>query len=81
MLATELKRLTFISSMGISGEMPGETYRSVLDPYRDSAAAIEASGLEYTILRPGGSRRRDRLLDHLEGRAVPRSRRVAEQRA
>jgi uncharacterized protein YbjT (DUF2867 family) len=33
--------------------VPGETYRSVLDRYRDSAAAIEASDLEYTILRPG----------------------------
>jgi uncharacterized protein YbjT (DUF2867 family) len=48
-----LKRLVFISSMGIYGEVPGERYRSVLDPYRDSAAAIEASDLEYTILRPG----------------------------
>ena len=28
-------------------------YRSVLDPYRDSAGAIEASDLDYTILRPG----------------------------
>jgi len=25
----------------------------VLDPYRDSAAVIEASDLDYTILRPG----------------------------
>lgn len=53
MHATGLKRLIFISSMGIYGEVPGETYRSVLDPYRDSAAVIEASGLDYTILRPG----------------------------
>ena len=53
MQATGLKRLIFISSMGIYGEVPGETYRSVLDPYRDSAAVIEASGLDYTILRPG----------------------------
>jgi uncharacterized protein YbjT (DUF2867 family) len=51
--AVGLKRLIFISSMGIYGEVPGERYRSILDPYRDSAAAIEASGLEYTILRPG----------------------------
>jgi uncharacterized protein YbjT (DUF2867 family) len=28
-------------------------YASVLDPYRDSAAVIEASDLDYTILRPG----------------------------
>jgi uncharacterized protein YbjT (DUF2867 family) len=48
-----LKRLIFISSMGIYGEVPGEKYRRVLDPYRDSAAVIEGSDLEYTILRPG----------------------------
>ena len=53
MHATELKRLIFISSMGIYGEVPGETYRSILDPYRDSAALIEATDLDYTILRPG----------------------------
>ena len=53
MQATGVKRLIFISSMGIYGEVPGERYRSVLDPYRDSAAVIEASDLDYTILRPG----------------------------
>jgi uncharacterized protein YbjT (DUF2867 family) len=53
MHAAGLKRLIFISSMGIYGEVPGERYRSILDPYRDSAAAIEASDLDYTILRPG----------------------------
>ena len=39
--------------MGIYGEVPGERYRSVLDPSRDAAAVIEASDLDYTILRPG----------------------------
>jgi hypothetical protein len=39
--------------MGIYGEVPGERYRSIPDPYRDSAAVIEASDLDYTILRPG----------------------------
>lgn len=53
MKAVGLKRLIFISSMGIYGEVPGERYRSVLDPYRDSAALVEASGLDYTVLRPG----------------------------
>jgi uncharacterized protein YbjT (DUF2867 family) len=53
MHATGLKRLIFVSSMGIYGEVRGETYRSVLDPYRDSAAVIEASDLDYTLLRPG----------------------------
>lgn len=53
MRSASVKRLVFISSMGIYGEVPGERYRSVLDPYRDSAAVIEASDLDYTILRPG----------------------------
>jgi uncharacterized protein YbjT (DUF2867 family) len=53
MHAAGVKRLIFISSMGIYREVPGETYRSVLDPYRDSAALIEQSDLDYTILRPG----------------------------
>jgi uncharacterized protein YbjT (DUF2867 family) len=53
MHAAGLKRLIFISSMGIYGEVPGERYRSILNPYRDSAAAIEASDLDYTVLRPG----------------------------
>jgi uncharacterized protein YbjT (DUF2867 family) len=55
MHATGLTRLIFISSMGIYGEVPGERYGSQLDPYRDSAAVIEASDLDYTILRPAGS--------------------------
>jgi uncharacterized protein YbjT (DUF2867 family) len=50
---TGLKRLIFVSSMGIYGEIPGEKYRSILDPYRDSAALIEQSDLDYTVLRPG----------------------------
>jgi uncharacterized protein YbjT (DUF2867 family) len=53
MHATGLKRIIFVSSMGIYGEVPGEKYGSVLDPYRDSAAVIEASDLDYTLLRPG----------------------------
>lgn len=53
MHATGVRRLIFVTSMGIYGEVPGERYRSVLDPYRDSAAEIEASDLDYTLLRPG----------------------------
>ena len=52
MNAAGVRRLIFISSMGIYGEVPGETYRSVLDPYRDSARVIEESDLDYTIVRP-----------------------------
>ncbi|MCC6928064.1 MAG: NAD(P)H-binding protein [Gemmatimonadaceae bacterium] len=53
MHAAGVRRLVWISSMGIYGEVPGERYRRVLDPYRDSAAVIEASDLDWTILRPG----------------------------
>src|SRR5271165_903243 len=61
MHAAGLKRLIFISSMGIYREVPGEKYRNVLDPYRDSAAIIEASDLDYTILRPGWFTRDDKI--------------------
>ena len=33
--------------------MPVRRYRSILDPYRDAAATIEQSSLDYTVLRPG----------------------------
>jgi uncharacterized protein YbjT (DUF2867 family) len=53
MRETGVQRLIFVSSKGIYGEIPGEAFRSILDPYRDSAAIIEASDLNYTVLRPG----------------------------
>jgi uncharacterized protein YbjT (DUF2867 family) len=71
MRATRLSRLIFISSMGIYGEVPGERYRSVLDPYRDSAAVIEASGLDYTILRPGWFTREDEVSYQLTQKGEP----------
>jgi len=47
-----VNRLIFICSMGIYDEAPGERHGAILDPYRRSAAAIEASDLDYTIIRP-----------------------------
>lgn len=49
------KRLIFIASYGIYGELPGQNGRvaSVLAPYRQAADLIEESSLVYTILRPG----------------------------
>lgn len=38
MHATGLKRLIWISSMGIYDEVPGERHGSILNPYRKSAA-------------------------------------------
>jgi uncharacterized protein YbjT (DUF2867 family) len=48
MKETGVKKIIFISSIGIY-DVP---LRSVLNPYRKAADVIEASGLEYTILRP-----------------------------
>ena len=47
-----VRRLIFISSMGIYDEVPGERHGAILDPYRRSAAVVEASDLDYTIIRP-----------------------------
>ena len=71
MRATGLKRLIFISSMGIYGEVPGERYRSVLDPYRDSAAVIEGSDLDYTILRSGWFTRDDEIAYQITQKGQP----------
>lgn len=61
MKETGVRRVIFVSSMGIYSEVPGEQYRSVLDPYRDGAAVIEASGLDYTIIRPAWLNNRDEI--------------------
>jgi len=66
-----LKRLIFISSMGIYGEVPGERYGSILDPYRDSAAVIEASDLDYTILRPGWFTQDDEIAYQITQKGQP----------
>lgn len=61
MKETGVLRVIFVSSMGIYNEVPGERYRSILDPYRDGAAVIEASGLDYTIIRPAWLNNRDEI--------------------
>jgi uncharacterized protein YbjT (DUF2867 family) len=48
MQAKGARRIIFISSIGIY-DTP---LRSALIPYRKAADVVEASGLEYTILRP-----------------------------
>lgn len=52
MHAAGTRRLVFISSMGVYDEIPGERHGSILDPYRDATSIVEASNLDYTILRP-----------------------------
>ncbi len=59
MKAAGVKRLIFVLSLGIYDEVPskfGEWNNDIigedLKPFRRAADAIEASGLDYTILRP-----------------------------
>jgi hypothetical protein len=59
--ATSVKRLIWISSMGIYDEVPGQKYNTILDPYRKSAEIVEASDLDYTILRPGWFTNKDEI--------------------
>lgn len=61
MKKTGVRRLIFISSMGIYDEVPGERHGSVLDPYRNSVRVIEASDLDYTIIRPAWLNDRDEI--------------------
>lgn len=55
-----IKRLIFITSMGIYNEIPVSVgadgnlrNNPVLRPYREAADVIEDSNLDYTIIRPG----------------------------
>jgi len=56
-----LKRLIFVSSMGIYDEVPGQSYQAALDPYREAADVIEDSDLDYTVLRPAWLNNRDEV--------------------
>ena len=47
-----VRRLIFVSSMGIHDEILRESWNSSLGPYQKSAEVIENSGLDYTIIRP-----------------------------
>ena len=47
-----VKRLIFVSSMGVYDEVPGKHHGSILDPYRNATRIIEQSDLDYTIVRP-----------------------------
>ena len=54
-----VRRIIFISSMGIYNEIPRSigggnlNENSMLRPYREAADVIESSGLDYTVIRPG----------------------------
>lgn len=59
--ATGVRRLIFISSMGVYDEIPGEHHGNILDPYRKATSIIEVSDLDYTILRPAWLNSRDEI--------------------
>ncbi|MDH2211141.1 SDR family oxidoreductase [Agrobacterium sp. GD03643] len=59
MQAADVRRLIFVLSLGIYDEVPGkfgewnrQTIGEELKPFRRAGDAIEASGLDYTIIRP-----------------------------
>jgi uncharacterized protein YbjT (DUF2867 family) len=59
--AEGVKRLIFISSMGIYDEVPGQRYDTILDPYRNAAQVIESSDLDYTVVRPAWLNNKDEI--------------------
>lgn len=78
MQAAGVKRLVFVLSLGIYDEVPGKfgdwnnaIIGEDLKPYRRSADAIEASGLQYTILRPAWLTDEDEIDYELTGRNEP----------
>lgn len=53
---TQTTKLIFIASMGIYDEIPGSGNLSknpMLRTYREGADVVEASSLNYTVIRPG----------------------------
>lgn len=59
MRQAEVTRLIWISANGVYGEIPGEYGRwnqtmlgSTLTAYADATKVVEASGLQYTLIRP-----------------------------
>ena len=68
MQAARVKRLIFITSLGIYDEVPGKfgvwnrgQIGAYLPPFRRAADAIEASGLNYTVLRPAWLQDKDEV--------------------
>lgn len=78
MESVDVRRLIFVTSLGIYDEVPGafgewnrEQIGSVLGPYRRAADIIEASALDYTILRPAWLTDNDEIDYEVTGRDEP----------
>ncbi len=73
-----MKRLIFVLSLGIYDEVPGKfgewnnaTIGEDLKPFRHAADAIEASKLDYTIIRPAWLTDEDEVDYELTERDAP----------
>lgn len=73
-----VKKLIFVASLGIYDEVPGKfgqwNHREIgasLPPYRKAADLIEASGLDYAILRPAWLTDEDEVDFETTGRNEP----------
>ncbi len=73
-----VRRLVFVLSLGIYDEVPGrfgawnrDIIGEPLKPFRRAADAIEASGLDYTILRPAWLTDEDEVDYELTARHEP----------
>ncbi|NYJ08059.1 SDR family oxidoreductase [Petropleomorpha daqingensis] len=78
MEAEGVQRLIFITALGIYDEVPGafgewnrQQIGSMLKPYRAAADIIEASSLDYTILRPAWLTDDDEIDYEVTGRTEP----------
>jgi len=74
---TDVKRLIFISSIGIY-DIP---LKPVLKPYRKAADVIEASDLDYTILRPTWFSDADEVDYEITGKGEPEKGSVISQKS
>lgn len=78
METVEVRRLIFVTALGIYDEVPGafgewnrQQIGSMLGPYRRAADIIEASTLDYTILRPAWLTDNDEVDYEVTGRGEP----------
>lgn len=78
MQAEGVQRLVFVLALGLYDEVPGQfgewnnaTIGEDLKPFRRAADAIEASGLDYTILRPAWLTDEDEVDHELTDKGQP----------
>jgi uncharacterized protein YbjT (DUF2867 family) len=78
MKAAKVNRLIFVTTLGIYDEVPGKfgawnnrAIAQYIPPYRRAADIVEASGLDYTILRPAWLTNNDEIDYETTGRNEP----------